>query len=121
MTVDQEDESRSGSGLALALYDADVATLTLPALPVVDDEDPPFHPSRPATATDVDVVQAARLQLLNEAARRANAYASAIVSHVTANGKARITTGTSAGKVPNPVVAGDPIDPPDSAVLLAIE
>lgn len=116
-----DDETASGSGWAKALYDGDAATFA-PTLPNPNVPPAGFPPAIWAT-----VAKAIRLAALRERARQANAYAAANVGHVTAN--AVVNTGTiapkvrstdSVGKVPNPVVAGNPIDPPAADVTIGI-
>lgn len=82
------DESRTGSGMALAIYDADVATLVLPAVPVLGSTAPPWNVTFPVSQSDVDTAKAGRLAILRERARQGNAYASAIVSYVQTNATA---------------------------------
>jgi hypothetical protein len=67
-----------GSGLALALYEADAGTLELPMVPTGR----PYRVERLAALADVEQVRAGRLRALREVARRANAYAGAIVGYV---------------------------------------
>lgn len=114
------DESVTGSGLARELYDADAATMPLPTVPGLGVTTSPFTVARPSNTSDQNAIKAARLVILRDLARRANAYATAIVAHITANAVATISTSARAGKIPNPVVAGDPIDPPGTAVTLPI-
>lgn len=101
------DETASGSGLAKALYDADVATLSLPTVPTLGSTAAPYRVERPVSADDVASVKAGRLTTLQEAARRANAYGAAIVSYLLAN--AEISTHVIIGggegglqRTPNP-------------------
>jgi hypothetical protein len=79
------DESVTGAGYARALYDADVATTVLPAVPGLGVTTPPFTPARPSNTSDQDTIKAGRLATLRELARRANAQAAATVSYFTAN------------------------------------
>ena len=119
VTVNQSDETRTGSGLALSLYDANVATLVLPVLPTLGDTTTPFHPQRACKQSDVDVTQKARIALLNETARVANANASGFVSYFTANAVSRIVV--SAGglqNTPNPNNPGVATAAPGSPVTL---
>ncbi|WP_438029028.1 hypothetical protein [Sorangium sp. So ce233] len=109
------DGTASGGDLARALYDADVATMTLPDLPVVGSTAAPYTAARPATQDDVDLAQAGRLRALQEAARRANAYASALVTYLKANARARVTS-ESLGRTPSPNDPNTGIQPPVSPV-----
>ncbi len=113
------DGTASGGDLARALYDADVATMALPSPPVVGSTAAPYTAARPATQTDVDLVQAGRLRALQEAARRANAYASALVTYLKGNARARVTT-ESLGRTPNPNDANAAIQPPATSVDIPI-
>ena len=62
-----------------ALYDADAATLapTLPTVPTLDSTAAPWRPEKPVSADDVTTVKKARVAVLRDAARRANAYGGA--------------------------------------------
>jgi hypothetical protein len=80
------DESAAGTGMAKAIYDADVATIALPALPVLGSTAAPYSSAHPVDANDVNVFKAARLGLLTESARRATALAIAIVATLQADG-----------------------------------
>lgn len=91
-----DDESVTGTGLARARYDADVATLDLPALPTLGATTAPYSAARPVSAADIASVRAGRLLALRERARVANAYAAADVTYFQANMVARISTSTSA-------------------------
>lgn len=79
------DESRTGSGMALAIYDADVATLVLPPVPTLGSSDPPWNATIPVSQSDVDTARAGRLTILRERARQATAYARGIVGYLQAN------------------------------------
>jgi len=79
-----DDETHQGSGLALALYEADAGTLELPKVPSVGETGRPYRVERPATQADVEQVRAGRLRALREVARRANAYAGAIAGFLKA-------------------------------------
>ena len=83
-----DDESRTGSGMALALYDADHATLDLPAVPVLGSTIPPWNSTFPVSPSDVAQAKAGRLGILRERARQANAYAAAVVSYIQAHATA---------------------------------
>ena len=80
------DESATGSGYALALYSADIATATLPTLPTLGNTAAPYSSDRPVQQSDIDVLKTARVALLQEAARRATAYASGTVSYFQSKG-----------------------------------
>lgn len=77
------DETHGGAGLALMLYETDIASLVgpfaLPALPTLGDTNAPFNPVVPCLQKHVDQVKAARMSILQDAARRANAYAVVIL------------------------------------------
>ena len=111
----------AGSGLKRELYDADVASLPLPKLLVLGNTDPPFSPGHPCEQEHVAEIQKARVKMKQDAARRANAYATAIVEHFKANAKAVISTTTVCGRTPNPLVVNANIQPPTANVLLAIQ
>lgn len=113
-------EVATGSGLALEMYQADVATRPLPALPTLGSTAAPWTATRPVTQADVDAVKAARLATLQEAARLATAWAGAIVAHITTYGRA-IVDGVSLGVTPNPNDPKTPIDPPEKQVDLPIQ
>lgn len=82
------DESRTGTGMAVAIYDADFATLVLPAIPILGSTAAPWNSTFPVSSSDVATAKAGRLGLLRERARQANAYASALVSYIQANATA---------------------------------
>ena len=82
------DESRTGSGMALAIYDADFATLVLPPVPVLGSTTPPWNATIPVSQFDVDTAKAGRLGILREMARKATAYAAGVVSHIQAHATA---------------------------------
>lgn len=75
------DESHTGSGLARAMYEADKATMTLPTVPTLGATTAPYRGERPVTAADINIVKAARVAALQEAARKANAYALAVATY----------------------------------------
>ena len=79
-------EVATGTGMALAIYAADAATMTLPTAPTLGATSAPYTAERPVAQTDVDSVKAGRVSILQDAARRATAYASAIVSDLQAHG-----------------------------------
>lgn len=91
-----DDGTVTGSDFALALYTADALTLVVPPPPTLDQTTPPYCPDIPATAADIKVYTVALIRMQQEAARRATAYAAAIVSYFHANAFAFIT---SAGHV----------------------
>lgn len=91
----------TGTGLARELYDADAATLVLPSLPTLGQNTAPYTAKRPCSQADINEVKTARVQLLQEAARRANAYASATVSHIKTNALAKVDQG-ALQRTPNP-------------------
>lgn len=83
------DESVAGGGMARDIYDAEAATLVLPIVPTVGDTTGyGFSPARPCVQAEVDQIKAARLAQLQDSARRANAYAAGIVTHIQSNAKA---------------------------------
>lgn len=125
-----EDGSYDGTGLAKAIFlaiheqrksqlaaisDAFNNSLSTPGLS--DAEQAALKSQR-----DAQVVALLRLW-----ASDANALGPAIVTYIQANAavsltsvKATVSTSASVGTVPNPVVAGDPIDPPGTAVDLPV-
>lgn len=113
-------EAATGSGLALARYQADIATRVLPTAPTLGSTTAPWTTARPVSQEDVDGVKAVRLAILREAARLATAYASADVAYFTANMKA-VISGVSVGVTPDPNDPGVAIAPPASPVLLPIQ
>lgn len=113
-----DDESHAGTGLALEIYLADKATLTLPAVPTVGLIVSPYSTDRPSNSTDVDLVKAQRVAALREAARRATAYA-VTVTYIQNNGVARVTS-ESLGRTPDPNSANTPIQAPSSPVNIPI-
>lgn len=92
-----DDESVTKSGLAGALYDAEIASLLalipspLPTVPTLNATTVPYSAARPVTAADITAAQNARLQILRDVARRATAQASAIVPYFQAH--ATVTVG----------------------------
>lgn len=99
------DESATGSGVAKAIYDADLASMTaasmLPAVPTVGATTFPYTSTRPANADDVTNIKAARLVLLRESARRATAWAAGFVPYFAANGNARVKADTTGDGLQN--------------------
>lgn len=83
-----DDETRVGSGMALAVYDADFATLVLPAVPTLGSTAAPWNATFPVSASDVATAKAGRLAILRERARQATAQAVGIVTYVQANATA---------------------------------
>jgi hypothetical protein len=100
------------------LYDANVATISLPALPILGDTTPPYRVGRAVNSTDINIIKAARLAILNEVARQANANA-IVVSYIQANGHAVISA-ESCGRTPNPNNANTAILAPSVPVNLSI-
>lgn len=119
VTIDSA-EVATGSGLALAMYQADVATRPLPTVPALGSTAAPWTAARPVSQADVDAVKAVRLATLEEAARLATAWAGAIVAHITANGHA-VVNGVSLGRTPNPNDPDTPIAAPAAPVELPIQ
>jgi len=101
--------SYAGSGLALAIAQAYVnafVALTpvqggFPSMPTNGQTTTPFSAARPATLDDLAVAVAARQRFYTAEALRATAYATAVVSEITTNGRARVTT-EILGRTPNP-------------------
>jgi hypothetical protein len=75
----------SGTGLAKAIYDAEIVTAPLVAVPRPGDTDMPYSAVRPVAQADVDSVKAGNQRLRQDVARRANALASALVAYLQAN------------------------------------
>lgn len=117
-----DNESVTGNGMARALYDADAATLTLPAIPALASTAQPFTTAYPCNEGNRQMVKDARLVMLRDAARRANAYAAALVDYLPDHLDVTVTvgTGTSVGRVPTPATSGTPIDPPSAPVDLTV-
>lgn len=125
-----DDESVTGSGLALAIYQqtaaqnaGQLAAISSAFATSINDPATP-DASKAALAGQRDQQ---RLDLIRSWARTANTLGPAIVDYLKANAVvsltgvvATVSTGTSVGTVPNPVVAGDPIDPPATAVDLPV-
>lgn len=110
----------TGTHLARAIYDADVATMVLPPLPVLADTTPPYTAARPVTTADIQLVVDGRILMLQDAARRATAYASALVTYMQANAVARVSTSQSLGRLPGSITTGTAIDAPAVQVDLQI-
>lgn len=112
-----------GSGLSLALaqgyLDGLIADGVLPALPALGSTSAPFSADRPAEQADIDAAIAARGTLYATEARRARLYAAALVTHITANAKARVTS-ESLGRTPDPNNANTAIQAPAAPVEIPI-
>ena len=119
-----DDETVSaGTGMKRAIYDADAASLapTLPAAPVLGSTAAPWRGEKPVSADDVASVKTARVKILREAARRANAYGEALVTYVQANATAKV--GAAVGglqKTPNPNDPNKATAAPGADVFLPI-
>lgn len=93
-----DDESVTSSGLAKALYDAEIASLLalspspFPTVPTLHDTSAPYSAARPVSSDDVNAAKAARLRILRDVARRATAQASALVTYFQANMQAKVAT-----------------------------
>lgn len=126
VTISPTTEAASGDGLARALYDADLATATIPALPALGQTTDPFSEQRPAFQSDIDIIKAARLGLKQEMARKANALASVLALQVgflpedvvTSSGSpyaaqagrfVLVASGTTVVDLPNPADGAYPI------------
>jgi len=121
VVIDNAETVVSGSGLKLELYNADVAGIALPAMQPIGYSMAPFSTERPCEQQDRDRVQAARVAIKRDVARRANAYGQAIVNHVKNNGTAIISVNTVCGRMSNPLQANANIQPPASNVLLELQ
>lgn len=94
VSINQSTEAVTGSGMALAIYTAEIATyasvLASPGLtvPTLGSTAAPYNVMRPVQQSDIDQVKAQRLMLLNGVRDRANAYGSAIVGYIQANATA---------------------------------
>lgn len=76
------DGNATASGMAKALYEADIATMDLPAAVTVGSTSAPYSAARPASQADADAAAAARVRVLKEAARQATAYAEGLVAYL---------------------------------------
>ena len=77
------DETRTGSGMALYLYDADVLTMpAMPTVPTLGSTAAPWNATYPVSASDVAAIRDGRLATLREKARIATAYGYAIVHYI---------------------------------------
>lgn len=83
-----DDEVRTGTGMAVAIYDADFATLTLPVVPTLGSTAAPWNETFPVSASDVATAKAGRLAILREHARIATAQAVGVVNYIQANATA---------------------------------
>lgn len=94
VVVNQTTEAVTGSGMALALYNAEIVNFTSLLtsqrfqLPTLGSTVPPYNTQRPVTQADIDAVQAQRLTLINAVRDRANAYAAALVTYIQTNATA---------------------------------
>jgi hypothetical protein len=111
------DESHTGSGLALAAYVALKAQYAAD-LPVIDPAEPAFTKG---------IKQESRLARLRDLAKQANALGPAFVAYLQANAtvslanvKAKVDTATSVGRLPPTFISGDPIDAPSEDVELPV-
>jgi hypothetical protein len=122
VVVNPDESLASGSDLKLALYNADKATMVLPTLPTLGQTSGlGYSPQHPASAGEVALTQAGRVIILAELARRANAYASVLVTYWQANAVARVGAAVaSLQKLPPSVVAGQPTAASGAAVDLPI-
>lgn len=98
VSIDQSTEAVTSSGVAKLLYDADIATATLPADPTLGQQTTPYSAERPAVQADIDNTKASRLALKNEAARRANYMAQVLAPYMYGFGTAHVSA-TSAKTV----------------------
>ena len=120
VTIADDETVATGSGLKLALYQADVATLTLPPLPALGATSAPFTAQRPCSAEDQGFVRTGRVAMLRDVARRANAYGGAIVPFIQDNARTVVSL-ESLGRTPDPNNPNVAILPPAEAVRLRIE
>lgn len=117
-----DDETPTGSGMALALYTSMVTFITLPTLPALGATAAPYSAARPATQTDINNAQAGRLTALRGVAAQANGIATGLVPYVTANAEVHVgsmaahVTNESLGRTPNPNAADRAIEPPSYPV-----
>lgn len=130
-----DDESHTGSGAALAVYEALKAahapdmpsTAPYDAFPWVDDGDKKATMTPANRQAALDGVKAARVKMLRRDAGDATAIGATMVAYIQANArvplanvKATVSDATSVGKLPATLTPGDPIDPPDPAVDLPV-
>ncbi|HEX2879109.1 MAG TPA: hypothetical protein VHO25_06195 [Polyangiaceae bacterium] len=78
-------EVATGDGLSKVIYDEDAATLALPVVPTLGATAQPYTVARPVQESDRTIIQNARVSVLQDLARKANAYASGIVQHLLAS------------------------------------
>lgn len=113
----------SGTGLAREIFDAvwagRVAGGLIPTAPTLGGTSPPWSAERPVSADDVTAFNAQIVSAKQQVAIDANAMASAIVTHLTTNGRARVVS-ESLGRVPTPNTSGTAIDAPASPVEIAL-
>lgn len=113
---------RTGSGAALALFDAMVIAKAAvgepPLAPVEGSTTAPYQAARPASSTDVAAANAGRLSYFRDLASTCNGMAG-IVSYITANAKAHVTT-EILGKTPNPNDPDTDIQAPSAPVDIPI-
>lgn len=119
VTFDEDDNLVTSAGLAVALYEADIATMAFPTVPTLGSTTPPYTANRPATASDIQIANDGAQLMREDAARRATAYASALVAYIQANAVARVTT-ESLGRTPDPNNADTAIQPPLATVNIPI-
>jgi hypothetical protein len=123
-----DDETESGTGLALALYLAlkTAHAADLPSLAVVDA--PPFA-TLPADARETarQSIRDARVKQLRGYAVDATALGTATVAYLQAHAEvslasvvATVSTSAHVGVLPASLVVGTPIDPPGSPVDLPV-
>lgn len=110
----------AGSGMALALIQARgpvlLTQLNAAIATVVAATKPPSPPLTAIPASAIASAQAAATNLATES----QAMASGLVTYLTTNAKATITTSTSCGVMPSATTPGTALGPPAAAVTLAI-
>jgi hypothetical protein len=102
VAIDEGTEAVTGAGLALALYEADAATMSFPVDPALDSTAQPYSVERPANASDIALMKAARVRLKQELARKATARAVAIAPKILGFDASTFTAIQSADYVANP-------------------
>lgn len=115
-----------GSGLALALAQAEIAAKVMPTVPTIGQTSSPYAVSFPASQTDVTAAVTIIEAIADDVQRRANAYAMALIAYFVAN--AVVNAGTlqanvtsqSLGRTPNPNNANTPIVAPSSPVTVPL-
>ncbi len=120
VVVDNDEVVTAGTGLKRTLYDADVATISLPTLPTLGSTAAPWNTQRPVSQDDIDRVKEARVRVLQDAARRANAYGGALVTYIQTNAKAVVSTSDSTQRMPASTAEDTPTKAPASNVELSI-